>query len=208
MLKPGVQICPGLVSSWKIFSVSLTKGEDFFSHDLHSLCLCSQTTEWGQPAGVFCQWQQQWQRQRCWGQQDRDQSGHTTLTCGMCSFVFIFGFVLYVRFSLTPLFSPSPHYVGCENHTGCYFMRVTLHVINITQTTTSPEQAELIVIGSRHGRGGLGPVGWLRRVLAGAAEAAGGGPGGAGPSSTYGTHAGWGGETNPAAQTFPCGRLG
>lgn len=67
------------------------------------------------------------------------------------------------------------------------------------------EQAELIVVGPGHCRGGLGSVGWLQRVLAGAAEAAGGSPGGAGSGSTHGPHAGGGGKTNSAAQTLSCG---
>lgn len=51
-------------------------------------CFSFQVPEWCEPAGVFCQWQQQRQRQRCWGQQDRDQPGHATLTCGMKRFAF------------------------------------------------------------------------------------------------------------------------
>lgn len=47
------------------------------------LCCSSQTAERGESAGVLCQRQQQWQRQRCWGHQDRNQSGHTAVTCGM-----------------------------------------------------------------------------------------------------------------------------
>lgn len=81
-------------------------------------------------------------------------------------------------------------------------------ITGLTCATSSPEQAELIAVGPRHGWGGLGPAGWLRRVLAGAAEVAGGGAGGAGSGPTHGPHAGGGGETDPAPQTLTCGRLG
>lgn len=49
----------------------------------NDICDSSQAAEWSEPAGVFCQRQQQWQRQRCRGHQDRDQSGHTAVPCGM-----------------------------------------------------------------------------------------------------------------------------
>lgn len=145
------------------------------------LCFSSQTAERGESAGVLCQRQQQWQRQRCWGHQDWNQSGHTTVTCGMHAPNTLFNIYL--------------------NHS-------RNDIINIPCTTSSPEQAELIVIRPRHSGGGLGPARWLRGVLAGAAEAAGGGAGGAGSGSTYGAHAGGGGKADPAAQTLTCGWLG
>lgn len=113
----------------------------------------------------------------------------------MVSVVCVFAYVL-VCVCVVPLLS----LLFCENDTGCC-------IINVTYTS-SLEQTELIVVGPRHSRGRLGPVRWLWRVLAGAAEAAGGSPGGTGSGSTYGAHAGGGGEANPAAQTFTCGWLG
>lgn len=49
---------------------------------LNATCDSSQATEWSEPAGVFRQRQQQWQRQRCRGHQDRDQPGHTAVPGG------------------------------------------------------------------------------------------------------------------------------
>lgn len=78
----------------------------------------------------------------------------------------------------------------------------------VTESISSAEQAELLVVRSRHGRGGLGPFGWLWRVLAGATEAPRRGQGGTGSGQAHGPNAGGGGEANPTAQTLPSGWLG
>lgn len=98
-------------------------------------------------------------------------------------------------FSLQPHQFPSPAALESIKH----------DIGSLTCATFSPEQAELIAVRPRHGRGGLGPTGWLRRVLAGAAQVAGRGPGGTGSGPTHGPNAGGGGEADPAPQTLTCG---
>lgn len=164
---------------------------------LNEICDSFQATGWSEPAGVFCQRQQQWQRQRCRGHQDRDQPGHTAVTSGKKA--------SYNCRRCIRIFQPCSHIFSLQLQLS--------KALNMTSPASRallpfPEQAELIAVRPRHGRGGLGPVGWLRRVLAGAAQVAGGGTGGTGSGPTHGPNAGGGGEADPAPQTLTCGWLG
>lgn len=197
-----------------------------------SLSVSSQATERRKPPGVFCQRQQQWQRQWCRGQQDRDQSGHTSVTCGRWTFP-VERFSLqtitenqHVSHNTNPLHNTiklgSDVKLDIQILYSCIWVKKTRYSVyfilfiffaNIKKTLDNllcspPEQTKLLVVRPGHRRGGFRPVRWLQRLLAGAAKTAGGSQGGVGTRPTHGSNAGGSGAADPAAQTFPCGWSG